>query len=497
MKKILSIAIILLSLCSCDKWLEATSSTQFKADQIFQTKDGFLDALSGVYINMGDINSYGGAATWKYNDLVIYPYITIPGSSSVALFQQRLYDNVNVKPEIESIWKAFYNAIANVNMILANLDAHKDVFTNECEFNWVKGECLALRAWLHFDLMRMFGLPGWSGDNASKLTIPYAMAYSSTAVSQLSYSETAELLLSDINAAIELLKDDPVTGVFPANFDTAINADGYWSNRCYHLNLYAVKGLLARAYLWDNQYDNAARTAQEVIDASFKAGAVSWINCDDEIAKYTNDTKDWTFCSEHLFTLQVTGIYDKAASFLMPSSSGTANSFRYDSMALATFFLSTAEDLSGQEDMRGPAYLLSYIDGGYASYKLYGTSSSYYRNRMPMMKISEMYYIIAEKAARENDSAAALSQLNTVRSHRGITHDLSEDSDVMQELAKEYFREFINEGQTFYWCKHDLLREYSSLCVGLTNYVFSKGNVAPLMYPYPDEEIYYGRKQEM
>ena len=73
-KYITVFAILSPMLSSCDEWLEATSNTQFPVDKIFSTRTGFYEALTGVYITMGDNYAYGGSYTWRVNDLTAFPY---------------------------------------------------------------------------------------------------------------------------------------------------------------------------------------------------------------------------------------------------------------------------------------------------------------------------------------------------------------------------------------------------------------------------------------
>ena len=86
-----------------------------------------------------------------------------------------------------------------------------------------------------------------------------------------------------------------------------------------------------------------------------------------------------------------------------------------------------------------------YVSGqGYVSPK---------RDRMPAIRIAEMYYIAAE-ALKDTDMPAALGLLNTLRIHRGLTEvkNLSKE-ELQQELEREYYREMIGEGQVFFYHK--------------------------------------------
>ena len=82
-------------------------------------------------------------------------------------------------PSLEQMWQGGYNIIANANKVLQELENGRSVVTDDYEYNLIKGELLGIRAYVHFDLLRMFGPSTWLGDNASKLVVPYVRSYSS------------------------------------------------------------------------------------------------------------------------------------------------------------------------------------------------------------------------------------------------------------------------------------------------------------------------------
>lgn len=478
-------------LSSCDDWLSATSSMEIPSDKLFAAKGGFYDALSGVYISMGEDYAYGKYYTWYANDMVVYPYVSIQ-ENSVKSWQEHIYTHKTVKSELASMWQKGYNIIANINHILNQLEMHRDVITSDIEYSLFKGELLGLRAYIHFDLLRMFGIADWTGENASKLTIPYLTVYSKEPVPQKTYEETGKLLMKDVNEALELLRDvDPVTGIEHEDFATTINMTGFWNKRTTHLNYYAVKALEARIHQWNNDTENAARCAQEVLDGALENEAVSWVNPESLIQTSSNDSKDWTFFSEHLFSLQVSELYNKVYQIVLGNALTSFSFYLFEHVVSEDLFPIMKDGLvSGAEDVRGPAFHLKYSGSGYLCYKLYGsTTQNYaYRNKMPMIKISEMYYMIAENHIASGENAQALAAMNTVRAHRGIKDDLPADTDPEKELVKEYYREFISEGQLLYWMKH---KGASSLS---DEFAFKASD---LTYPYPEEEINYGRIQEL
>lgn len=500
MKKIfviIAISAATLSLGSCKEWLEATSSTKIPASQLFETREGFEDALSGVYINMGSYLLYGQTLTWGYLDACISPY-----NYSIAVttksFQNHIYTSVGAKSVIASIWSQAYNVLANINIALRELEAHRDVIVDADEYNLYHGELLALRAYVHFDLLRIYGTADWQGDNASKLTVPYVLEYSSSVTPQKSYAETAELLWNDVNGAITALKESEpllMSDERKSAFDNSVNIDGFWNNRNYHLNYYAVLALAARVSQWQNDNTAAAQYAQQVIGGASDI-LVKWIDVEAISTAVSDDDRDWSFSVEHIFSLGVTNLTQSVSfSGLLMDTSGQKSGFSLPNSVVDNV-LFVRNDLvtgsqAGAEDLRGPAMQLRIGGLGYYTFKYYGSSSYLpaYANRIPMIRISEMYYMLAEDLIERNLPTDALEQLDIVRRNRGISDDLPTTADASAELMKEYYREFISEGQLFYYLKHKKVTSSISSAFKLT--------YTDLIFPYPDEELNYGRQQEL
>ena len=73
---------------------------------------------------------------------------------------------------------------------------------------------------------------------------------------------------------------------------------------------------------------------------------------------------------------------------------------------------------------------------------------------MPLMHLSEAYYIAAE-CLRTTDIAKARSYMDTIMAARGrqaLASDISE-ADLLTEIKLEYMREMAGEGQVFYMLK--------------------------------------------
>ena len=519
MKKIfilLASAGLLLCLPSCEKWLTATSSSQISDTQLFSSRAGFQEALSGIYLCLAQPECYGRDYTWFISDLAAYPY-SAQHENIYSGIQNHNYTTAVTFPAITSMWLSGYHAIANINKMLLEIDARRDVVTDETEYRLMKGELLALRAWVHFDILRMWGLENWSGDNAGKMTVPYVTTYEKEPTVQRSYAETAALLMADIDAAVDLLSVDPIRGTKPENFDAVVNTNGFWDNRTSHLNWYAAKGLKARVLLWQDRFEEAAAIARAVIDEVLEKEIVHWVDPIAQLGMVTNEQRDWTFSCEHLFTLEVPDLYSTVQTYFFSDMSKSG--LRIDP-ATVTLFFDTAvgfvvqdgkivSDIRLDSDIRGPAMMLRFSGSGYIPYKFYASSSSVYRNRMPMLRLSELYLIAAEEAMQRDDVQGFLDMVNELNSHRGIDDVITPDNinriyvdgeyvpapDMSDLLTLEYAIELIGEGQFLPYLKRRARWDRGGAVYLSSGLIFATPN--KLLFPYPNAETAYGHIQEL
>jgi hypothetical protein len=111
-----------------------------------------------------------------------------------------------------------------------------------------------------------------------------------------------------------------------------------------------------------------------------------------------------------------------------------------------------------------------------------------------MIRIPEMYYIMAEVLLDE-DADAALEYYNEVRTHRGLeplpTHVTDEETGelvyrplTLQHINEERYKEYFGEGQLFFNMKrlHENISSYNNA----TSYQASKDIY---VVPIPDIEI--------
>jgi hypothetical protein len=123
---------------------------------------------------------------------------------------------------------------------------------------------------------------------------------------------------------------------------------------------------------------------------------------------------------------------------------------------------------------------------GYISIKLYQSSNLNNNNLMPLIKIPEMYYIATEYYLDNGQVATAIDLLDTVRGSRGIIEELDEASteeEVREELFKEYRKEYVSEGQLFFYYKRIGLESIP----GLSTNTVADDDIYVL--PLPDSEL--------
>ena len=173
------VLLVVLTASSCKKgWLDVTSGSEVRSEEQFKSESGFKDALIGTYIGMTDPALYSRDVTYNIVDILSQQYGAISSQGQFVDFQTYNYTSIRSVPRIDVIWNKTYNVIANVNNALINIDKNKSALS-PISYSIIKGELLGLRAFLHFDLMRMYGYGNIANrsDLSGKLAIPYVLDF--------------------------------------------------------------------------------------------------------------------------------------------------------------------------------------------------------------------------------------------------------------------------------------------------------------------------------
>ena len=417
----------LLSATSCEDWFDVDPRTEIKESDLFKDESGFFDALTGVYSIMGRSSLYGDELTMGSIDAITQIYYIGYNTAHPLYYMSTFeYENTRVRPAIDAMWSGMYEAVANVNNLLAHIaQADRNMFESN-NYELIKGEALALRAYLHFDLLRLFG-PSLRMDKDRKC-IPYVTTVSKQNTPYSSPKEVVDLCLRDLQEAEKLLADDPVKNIIQDEENI------YRMNRRTRMNLYATQALMARIYHYAGDKTNALRYAGTLID-----------NENLKLITSTMGVKnDRVISSELLFALFVDNLSDWADNHFRHSSYG----YDYYQMQfyMDEFFdknAGTGSDVryDAQFDIDGSNMKLSkYLSKDADSYNA--------KFRVPMLRLSEMYYIAAEST---DDIDYASDLLNSVRRARALEPITYADFNAVESyLTREYRREFYGEGQLFF-----------------------------------------------
>ena len=420
------------TLTGCNDWLDVNPESQVEDNELFESESGFKEALAGVYSGMVSESTYAKETLYGAYGALAQEWVNEPTSyQDLATYN---YDAAAPTNLFANIWRVNYNAIANDNNLINNIDETRYKFSGN-NYSIIKGEALALRALLHFDLLRAFGVSFEVDPN--KPAIPYSTELSYRVFPQLSVREVAEKVIADLKEAEQLLKVDPI---YTGEEITEAVDNGYLINRTLHMNYYAVKGLQARVYMWTKQYDLAKAAAEEVINS----GKFSWARP----GTVRQGTNPFPTTTEHLFALDDVNLSNRADSYFNENSN--TSSFSLDATTLLDYYDSETTDYRYlYQFASGTNY--DYVENRYVTkYWSPSSSSSKDANRLPMIRLSELYLILSEIDFR--NGGTGLERLNELRLARNVG-DLEITTDYYDTLIREYRREFIGEGQLFFLYK--------------------------------------------
>ena len=492
-KLLISLVLLATMLSSCKKWLEVQPESEIAAPVLFSTESGFMEGLNGIYSKCTFEQLYGKELTFGIPEALAQNYTTTVDDQKyrqTALYNYRDGDFIGRK---DQIWATLYSSIVNCNLVLVNIDEHKNVFTGS-NFGLIKGEALALRAYLHFDALRLFA-PSYLR-NPSGAGVPYVTTYSKEITPLSSVSETIDKAIKDLEEAKKLMVSDPIRSAsyivgYPSVKDTLLNGEEkspvlFLQNRRHRLNYYAVCGILARIYLYKNDKVNALLNAEEVIGSKkFPWTANNDFNASEDAKK------DRILYKELVFGWYIPGSAKKIKEdWFRGGVSGL-----YIQKDAARFVYETGTS-SGGNDLRFKNWFTFASDGNggewydIVKYKRNPLSTEANANlhylMAPAIRLSEMYYIAAECTYGVNPEKA-VDYLNTVRFARGLDNlSVSSQSTFMTELIKECRKEWFAEGQMFFM--------YKRLNIGIYG---QTGTIIPpsdniFVLPLPSDELVYG-----
>lgn len=431
---------------SCDDWLEVKPYDKISEGELLKSEEGYQKMLNGIYIDLNSEALYGKTLTVEMIEVMGGAY-TIGNDNSVWGNYNDLssykYATEYWRGRLDQTWNKAYALILNCNKILETIDDNQHLFTGG-SYYVVKGEALALRAMLHFDMLRLFG-PVYSKDSDKK-AIPYYTKQTNAPEPLLTAEEVAGHVAADLEEARTLLANDPVKTEGTLMSGAQDGTGNFMRYRALRLNYYAVEALLARVYLYMGDKKDAFKYASDVIKTADN-GIFPFV--DKSLVTGSPADPDRIFSSEVIFALTNTSRGTIYKNYYDPSRLPNYV-FYMDNSLMSNIVYGGAATTGGyQDDYR---YRANWIATGsnryFYKYSDMVANGSIQNTMIPMVRLGEMFLIAAE--SQSDVLAKGVQYVNALRRNRGVANLQTLTPDL---LKYEYIRELYGEGQLFYLYK--------------------------------------------
>lgn len=388
-KKICIALLCSIPLAACNRYLDVTP----KGFTLLTTVDNYDQWLNDPAFNVSRVYLMYS----NFYDLADKPGIPVPASSLADL----AYVWTPQYATTADLWGDHYNLINSYNSVLVGIDAATGGSYLQKES--LRGEALLGRANEYLYLVNEYGK---SYDSATAAQDPGVQIIISDDVTQevpprSTVKEVFDFIIADINAAIPYLPDDN-------------------SKNRYRGSKAAAYSLLARVYLYARNYSKARENAELALEKGQHTGMLDY-------------NKITTAAPVPELAIRPDAIYARV---------GKAS------------FYPTPEFMQGY-DIHDARIRLYYLPGSISSQRgvtryVFG-GLSFGSNDNTGTSVQEMKLIIAEAAARSNDLAEALKQLDEVRINRIAAayyqpYQSGNQEFILQKVLEERRFEFPGNG---------------------------------------------------
>jgi len=429
--------------------------------------DADLNTITnGMYAGLRNVDLYGRTLPIKGDLAADNIYLKTNNSGRYLIFRD--FNQTVGNAEAADVWDAAYDVIKRANTVIhAELDASTLV-------NQLKGEAHAVRALMHFELVRNYAKP-YTVD-ANGLGVPIVTEYDQNAQpARNSTSEVYAQIISDLNQAYDLMTlNQGQSVVITSTNTTRTMTSAYFSK-------YAAKALLARVYQHMGDWANARDAALDVVNnAGFSL--VSRANYVD----YWADPASTSSRVETIFEVS-----SDAASNL--SSNSLSNFYSPEGYG-DVYVTDELYNSYSNDDVRKDVIEVSSSGGRpiYIVNKYPNTSNPADKDDTKVLRYADVLLILAEAYARLGNEAQARQWLNEVATNRiaGFAGYNSSGAQLINDILVERRKEFAFEGLR-YW---DLMR----LNLPITNHTKSQNPlvVTPIpadeprrIFPIPQHEL--------
>ncbi len=437
-KKLAYSLLILFIVWSCDEFLEQEPGTQISISEQLGSYKGIREAMSGNYTMlsqhmMNEVDAVYADACG--GNISFSPNLSNNSKGLVTSIYKRIENSYNFsddkdESEFKSSYADCYKIINGCNLLIENVDAVEDA--SDGQKQQIKAECYSMRAFSHFLLLRNYAQNYTSTADASHKGIVYNTKTQKIGVdfpARESVKRCYELVMQDFETALQL-------------FTETNTLDG---TNYSLLTATSTKALMARAVLYANNWQRAYDLANDVI-------AESGIDLMPQ-GDYVDQWKEPNVAvSEIVFELSIH--YDRDGE--LSTTSSVSGDFGYRSAMDYESYVASGDllNLFEPSDVRGKnmfieAPLETLVGEDKEELPYYFTRKFQDNPGYPVIRMSEIYLIRAEAAARLNQSEQALNDLNVIQERANATLTLETD-DLLEAIFIERRKELCFEGHLLY-----------------------------------------------
>jgi len=376
--KYFTLVAFILSIMSCEKLVEVSPPiNELSSSSVFTNDATATSALSGVYstLSTADFTS-GGPIDFNMLSGKMGDEFT---NHNDELYNAQFAENA-ITPQnsyVMTLWSSPYTIIYQANALISGLKDNTQVSAN-LKVQLV-GESYFLRAYSHLFLVSAFG------DVPLVTTTNYI---ENNVAKRSGQAAVYDAIIADLKIAKELL------------------ADNYPSTGRVRGNKWAASALLARAYLYNKMWTDAASEATQVINQS-SLYSLEQTNLSDTFLS-TNQESIWQIQSSAPVT-------NEAQSFIL-----------YPGFGPIDLQVSLTDDLFNSfelGDKRKTAWVGQTNDGTMDWYYPYKYKSNWGNTRPEnsvRLRLAELYLIRAEARANNNELSTAKDDIDVIRLRAGL-----------------------------------------------------------------------------
>jgi hypothetical protein len=427
---------------SCKKLIEIDPPKDSLVEStILENNDLGTAAIAGIYRSM----SASGFASGNSSSITSVGGLTADELNSHATTLTVFYEN-QISSEtgaLRDIYFLPYQNIYAANSILERLDVPNGV-TPPVRMQ-LRGEALFIRAFNYFYLVNMFGA----------VPLQLSSDYRITGIaSRTAVASIYQQIISDLKTAESMLKDSYVT------------------TERVRPNLSAVQALLARTYLYIQDWANAEKYASLVIG---KTEIYSLVNLD---AVFLKNSKEAIW---QLMPAATTGNSNDGVLFILTGT--PANVSLNSNFAINGFEVN---------DNRKTSWIKSLTNSTgtyYYPFKYKTRATTPVTEYSMVLRLAEQFLIRAEARTQQNNLDGAIADLDAIRNRAGvalikITNPTINKADLLTAIQKERRVEFFSEwGHRWF----DLKRTETANTV--LSLIKPKWQISDMLYPIPEFEI--------